>query len=315
MSKYCSGDEEEEDDELRDFSGEPELDPDLTDKRFEQGESSSSQRRSGEDRVDRCVPGGGAECDLPEDRTPEIISVRLDREKTEKMPRQRHLVMETNLKEMVKRSEDRLHEDLNRVKYQPYIEANEAKDRPDEEMTDEHWRNHLACNDSIIVDVCQGQYRSKLVCPACKKLSITFDPFMYLSLPLPSTTMRSMTLTDMSTDGSTLPFPVIVTVPKYGRCKDLVQALSTTCSLRDDEKLLVAEVSKEAEERHVFCLPLLFSFADTVVPFNQFPRLYQPSEKKEISLKQQVSRKIVKIVGFYLSEDLFSLGKRRRLKD
>ncbi|XP_028104595.1 ubiquitin carboxyl-terminal hydrolase 8-like isoform X2 [Camellia sinensis] len=137
---------------------------------------------------------------------------------------------------------DGLHEDLNRVKYKPYIEAKEAEDRLDEEVADEHWRNHLARNDSIIVDVCQGQYRSKLVCPACKKLSVTFDPFMYLSLPLPSTTMRSMTLTVMSTDGSTLPFPVTVTVPKYGRCKDLVQALSTTCSLRDDEKLLVAEI-------------------------------------------------------------------------
>ncbi|GMP68393.1 hypothetical protein CsSME_00028023 [Camellia sinensis var. sinensis] len=99
------------------------------------------------------------------------------------------------------------------MKYKPYIEAKKAEDRPDEEVADEHWRNHLARNDSIIVDVCQGQYRSKFVCPACKKLSITFDPFMYLSLPLPSTTMRSMTLTVMSTDRSTLPFPVIVTVP------------------------------------------------------------------------------------------------------
>ncbi|KAL7212916.1 hypothetical protein ACSBR2_015587 [Camellia fascicularis] len=131
---------------------------------------------------------------------------------------------------------------LNRVKYKPYIKAKEAESRLDEEVADEHWRNHLACNDSIKVDVCQGQYRSKLVCPACKKLSITFDPFMYLSLPLPSTTMCSMTLTVMSTDGSTLPFPVIVTIPNYGRCMDLVQALSTTCSLRDDEKLLVAEI-------------------------------------------------------------------------
>ncbi|KAL7190477.1 hypothetical protein ACSBR2_022707 [Camellia fascicularis] len=34
-----------------------------------------------------------------------IEYLRLDREKTEKMPRERHLVMETNLKEMVKRGE------------------------------------------------------------------------------------------------------------------------------------------------------------------------------------------------------------------
>ncbi|THG00465.1 hypothetical protein TEA_006895 [Camellia sinensis var. sinensis] len=34
-----------------------------------------------------------------------IERLRLDREKTEKMPRERHLVMEANLKEMVKRGE------------------------------------------------------------------------------------------------------------------------------------------------------------------------------------------------------------------
>lgn len=88
----------------------------------------------------------------------------------------------------------------------------------------------------------QGQYRSTLVCPVCKKVSITFDPFMYLSLPLPSTTMRTMTLTVMSTDGSTLPLPFTITVPKYGKCEDLIQALSIACSLGVNETLLVAEV-------------------------------------------------------------------------
>ncbi|XP_059668642.1 ubiquitin carboxyl-terminal hydrolase 8-like [Cornus florida] len=137
---------------------------------------------------------------------------------------------------------DGLHEDLNRVKCKPYIDLKDADDHPDEEVADEHWQNHLARNDSIIVDVCQGQYRSTLVCPACKKKSVTFDPFMYLSLPLPSTTMRMMTLMVVSTDGTALPFPVTITVPIYGRCKDLVQALSTACSLRDDETFLVAEI-------------------------------------------------------------------------
>ncbi|XP_052198810.1 ubiquitin carboxyl-terminal hydrolase 8-like [Diospyros lotus] len=137
---------------------------------------------------------------------------------------------------------DGLHEDLNRVKCKPYIEAKDAEGRHDDEVAEEYWQNHLARNNSIIVDLCQGQYRSTLVCPVCKKLSITFDPFMYLSLPLPSTTMRSMTLTVLSTDGTTLPCPVAVNVPKYGRCKDLVQALSTMCYLSEDETLLVAEI-------------------------------------------------------------------------
>ncbi|KAJ7971697.1 Ubiquitin carboxyl-terminal hydrolase [Quillaja saponaria] len=139
---------------------------------------------------------------------------------------------------------DGLHEDLNRVKCKPYNEVKDAEGRPVEEVAEEYWRNHLARNDSIIVDLFQGQFRSTLVCPVCHKVSITFDPFMYLSLPLPSTTMRSMTLTVLSTDGVTLPSTYTLTVPKYGRLKDLIDALSATCSLKDDETLLVAEIYK-----------------------------------------------------------------------
>ncbi|XP_030925271.1 ubiquitin carboxyl-terminal hydrolase 8-like [Quercus lobata] len=137
---------------------------------------------------------------------------------------------------------DGLHEDLNRVKCKPYIEAKGLEDRPDEEAAEEHWKNHLARNDSIIVDSCQGQFRSTLICPLCKKVSVTFDPFMYLSLPLPSTVMRTMTLTVMSADGITLPSTYTITVPDCGKLTDLILALSAACSLRDDETLLVAEV-------------------------------------------------------------------------
>ncbi|KAJ1392762.1 Ubiquitin specific protease, conserved site [Sesbania bispinosa] len=139
---------------------------------------------------------------------------------------------------------DGLHEDLNRVKRKPYHEVKDADGRPDEEVAEEYWRNHLARNDSIVVDLCQGQFRSTLVCPICKKVSITFDPFMYLSLPLPSTTIRTMTLTVMSTDGITSPSTITVTVPECGTLKDLFGALSASCSLRDDETLLVAEIYK-----------------------------------------------------------------------
>ncbi|KAL9230889.1 hypothetical protein vseg_006182 [Gypsophila vaccaria] len=137
---------------------------------------------------------------------------------------------------------DGLHEDLNRVKQKPYIEVQDAQRRPDELVADEYWHNHLARNNSIIVDMCHGQYRSTLVCPVCKGVSVTFDPFMYLSLPLPSTTMRTMTVTIMSTNGSSSLSSVTVSVPKCGRCEDLVQALGMACSLGDDETLLVAEV-------------------------------------------------------------------------
>ncbi|XP_052187763.1 ubiquitin carboxyl-terminal hydrolase 5 isoform X2 [Diospyros lotus] len=137
---------------------------------------------------------------------------------------------------------DGLHEDLNRVKHKPYIKSRDADGRPDEEVADEYWANHIARNDSIIVDVCQGQYKSTLVCPDCNKISVTFDPFMYLSLPLQSTTTRTMTVTVFTCDGTALPTACTVTVPKQGRCRDLIQAVSNACSLKHHQKLLLAEV-------------------------------------------------------------------------
>ncbi|XP_062188295.1 ubiquitin carboxyl-terminal hydrolase 8-like [Phragmites australis] len=137
---------------------------------------------------------------------------------------------------------DGLHEDLNQVKCKPYEEAKDASGRSDKEVADEYWSNHLARNASVIVDICHGQYKSTLTCPTCSKRSITFDPFMYLSLPVPSTAKRAMTVTVFSTDGSREPFPYDVSVPKFGTLSDLVQALSIACSLGDDEILLVTEV-------------------------------------------------------------------------
>ncbi|KAG9454564.1 hypothetical protein H6P81_007468 [Aristolochia fimbriata] len=146
---------------------------------------------------------------------------------------------------------DGLHEDLNRVKRKPYIEAKDSNGRPDEEYAEECWANHKARNDSIIVDVCQGQYKSTLVCPVCDKVSVTFDPFMYLSLPLPSTVTRAMTITVIFSDGSKLPMPFTVTVQKNGFWKDLIQALSVACCLESDESLLIAEVCDHKIYRYV----------------------------------------------------------------
>ena len=52
-------------------------------------------------------------------------------------------------------------------------------------MAKESWDNYLKRNDSIIVDIFHGLLKSTLVCPECSKVSVTFDPFCYLSLPLP----------------------------------------------------------------------------------------------------------------------------------
>ena len=52
-------------------------------------------------------------------------------------------------------------------------------------VSKESWQNHLKRNNSIITDLFHGQFKSTLVCPECSKVSVTFDPFCFLSLPLP----------------------------------------------------------------------------------------------------------------------------------
>ena len=90
---------------------------------------------------------------------------------------------------------DGLHEDLNRVVQKPYVETVESNGRPDEEVAQEAWEAHLKRNKSIIVDLFQGQFKSTVNCPVCDKVSITFDPFMYLSVPLPVSNERVMHVT------------------------------------------------------------------------------------------------------------------------
>ncbi|GJD10560.1 Ubiquitin carboxyl-terminal hydrolase 4 [Galdieria sulphuraria] len=85
---------------------------------------------------------------------------------------------------------DGLHEDLNRIRNKPYIEVIEGGDRPDDEVASIAWKQHLQRNNSIVVDLFQGQYKSTVICPDCGKVSVTFDPFMYLSLPVPSKSER-----------------------------------------------------------------------------------------------------------------------------
>ncbi|CAD8095772.1 unnamed protein product [Paramecium primaurelia] len=87
---------------------------------------------------------------------------------------------------------DGLHEDLNRVKKKPYVESKDNQGKPDFEVAKESWENHLARNQSIIVDLMHGQYKSTLKCPTCSQISITFDPFLTCGLSIPNKKQKSI---------------------------------------------------------------------------------------------------------------------------
>ena len=64
---------------------------------------------------------------------------------------------------------DGLHEDLNKVKQKKYSEKQENEGRPDEVLAKEEWEAHKKRNDSVIVDLFHGQFKSTVVCPSCHK--------------------------------------------------------------------------------------------------------------------------------------------------
>ena len=87
---------------------------------------------------------------------------------------------------------DGLHEDLNKVLKKEYIQEQDNTGVPDNRAAHISWENHLKRNDSIIVDLFQGQFKSTLTCLQCGCTSVTFEAFMYLSVPIPSPTDVSL---------------------------------------------------------------------------------------------------------------------------
>jgi len=71
---------------------------------------------------------------------------------------------------------DGIHEDLNRIivkpQYSPTAEEEAELERlPPQIASEREWRTWRSRNDSIIVDFFQGQFRNRLECLTCHKVS------------------------------------------------------------------------------------------------------------------------------------------------
>jgi len=90
---------------------------------------------------------------------------------------------------------DTLHEDVNRVRSKPYVANFEANGEPDEQVAREVTIRHRQRNDSYIADLFEGLFKSTVVCPKCDKVSVTFDPYMSLAVPLGGAQTRRFSVT------------------------------------------------------------------------------------------------------------------------
>lgn len=124
---------------------------------------------------------------------------------------------------------DGLHEDLNRVHSKPATNVVESNGRADAIVAAEAWETYLQRNQSIIVDLCQGQLKSTLVCPieSCGRVSVTFDTFQFLSLPLPAIDDRIQNV-HVYFANPTRPITLYATViSKFARISELKNAISS----------------------------------------------------------------------------------------
>ncbi|XP_018534302.1 ubiquitin carboxyl-terminal hydrolase 19 isoform X2 [Lates calcarifer] len=143
---------------------------------------------------------------------------------------------------------DGLHEDLNRIQNKPYTETVDSDGRLDEVVAEEAWQRHKMRNDSFIVDLFQGQFKSKLVCPTCSKVSITFDPFLYLPVPLPQK-QKVLSVFYFAKEPHKKPIKFLVSVSKENSSTaEVLESISRSVRVKP-ENLRLAEVGKSRFQR------------------------------------------------------------------
>lgn len=84
-----------------------------------------------------------------------------------------------------------LHEDVNKVTEKRTRTMPNFDSLCEESKAEKTWQFYLSKDNSFIVDLFMGQLKSSLECQECRHVSVTFDPFWDLSLPLPKNSYRS----------------------------------------------------------------------------------------------------------------------------
>ena len=143
---------------------------------------------------------------------------------------------------------DALHEDTNRVTKKPYVEKPEqGETETDEVAAEKAWNLHLKREDSKVLENFMGQVKSRVQCPkeGCGRVSTTFDPFMYLSVPIPGSTDRNLRVTYKPINGAHR--NMVLTVSKMASIgtmlKKLEEKINATRKTKvDANDLLAADV-------------------------------------------------------------------------
>ena len=170
---------------------------------------------------------------------------------------------------------DALHEDTNRITKKPYVEKPEqGENESDADAADKAWEMHLRREDSRVLESFMGQVKSRLECceENCTRVSTTFDPFMYLSVPIPGEDERCMEVNFVPIDPSMQVQKLSLTLNKTATIEDMLNTMN--------EELVKWSVSKvpvpledlapvEIYEKEIFKWHALTDHVDGIKDFDQ----------------------------------------------
>jgi len=185
---------------------------------------------------------------------------------------------------------DGLSEDLNRIMKKPYIEKPDSTDdmvgneQLLKELADRNWDIYKARNDSVVIDLFAGMYKSTLTCPVCDKVSIVFDPFSNLTLQLPIENNWAKEIVYFPLYGR--PVRVDVDIDKNATIFDMKRFVSQRVGC-DAEKVICAESYKNKffkifdnketiAETNISANDIICMYELSDVPTN-----YDPNKKKK----------------------------------
>ncbi|KAL7752948.1 hypothetical protein RI367_001398 [Sorochytrium milnesiophthora] len=135
-------------------------------------------------------------------------------------------VSEHDSQELLSLLLDCVHEELNVVTKKPTVTAPDSRpDISDADLAKLWWSNHLQREQSVIVALFQGQFKSQLVCSSCSTCSITFPPFLFLSVPLPHELYRTYKVKVVLLGDDEPPLDCSLRANSSGTISDILEAL------------------------------------------------------------------------------------------
>lgn len=125
---------------------------------------------------------------------------------------------------------DLVHEDVNRVRQKPVPREIETDNIQENVLMEMCWARHKERNDSKIVDLMHGLYRSEIECPNCSTRSLIFDPFLTLSVSLPYSRPLYREAFYCPLDSTQVPTRLKLRLPAYTSIRDVKSILSRVVS-------------------------------------------------------------------------------------